>query len=397
MSAKIKTVLFSTLYPSSVRPLHGIFVETRLRELLKTGEVETRVIAPVPWFPFKHAAFGEYAQMAATPLMAERNGVQVHHPRYLLPPKIGQNIAPYVLAAGALPTFRRLITEGFDFDLIDSHFVYPDGVAASIIARKLGKPFVCTARGSDITLYRQFDKPRSLITKTLRQSRGNIGVCADLVEQMIELGARREDSHALRNGVDLKRFTVIDQQQARQHLGLRPKGLLLVSVGHLIERKGHDLVIRMLTEFPDAYLVIIGSGPKHDELQSLVAELSLGSRVHFAGQQPNETLKYWFSAADALVLASSKEGWANVLLESMACGTPVVATRVNGTPEVVTSAVAGQMASVRDVPHLCGALRALLTNYPDRAEVRRYAEDFSWEDTSAAQVRIFSAIKAQPR
>ena len=159
MSNKLKTLLFSTLYPSSVRPGHGIFVETRLRELLKSGKVETQVVAPVPWFPINHPIFGSYAKMAATPRLEERNGIRVHHPRYFLPPKVGQNIAPYVLAAGALPTIRRLMSDGFDFDVIDAHFYYPDGVAASIIAEKLGKPFVCTARGSDINLYKQSPKP----------------------------------------------------------------------------------------------------------------------------------------------------------------------------------------------------------------------------------------------
>ena len=135
MREKIRTLLFSTLYPSSARPIHGIFVETRLRELLKSGCVQTQVVAPVPWFPWSHERFGAYAKMAQTPLFEERNGVKVHHPRYFLPPKIGQSIAPYVLAAGALPTIHRLMRDGFDFDVIDAHFYYPDGVAASLIAK----------------------------------------------------------------------------------------------------------------------------------------------------------------------------------------------------------------------------------------------------------------------
>jgi teichuronic acid biosynthesis glycosyltransferase TuaC len=102
----------------------------------------------------------------------------------------------------------------------------------------------------------------------------------------------------------------------------------------------------------------------------------------------------WFSAADALILASSREGWANVLLESMACGTPVVATRVNGTPEVVASPVAGRLADVRDVEHLKQALLSLLNDYPDRADVRRYAEKFSWDETTQAQYGLFSKICA---
>ena len=113
----MKVLLFSSLYPSAVRPIHGIFVETRLRELLKTGQVEAKVVAPVPWFPLKAKRFGEYAQFAATPRQEQRNGLEVHHPRYLLLPKVGMNMAPHAMALGALPTLKRLQREGFDFDL----------------------------------------------------------------------------------------------------------------------------------------------------------------------------------------------------------------------------------------------------------------------------------------
>jgi glycosyltransferase involved in cell wall biosynthesis len=330
--------------------------------------------------------------MAATPSYELRNGLQVYHPRYVLPPKVGQNIAPFTLAAGALPTIRRLIQDGFDFDVIDAHFFYPDGVAAAIIARKIGKPFVCTARGSDITLYRQFATPNRLIRKTLAVSAANIGVCADLVEQMIELGADPAKSHALRNGVDLVRFAVIDREQARQRLGLPAQGMVLVSVGHLVEVKGHHLVIELIARLPSAHLVIVGSGPWAERLKSLAQSLGVQDRVHFAGSQPNDQLKTYYSAANALVLASSREGWANVLLEAMACGTPVVATRVNGTPEVVASPHAGRLADIRDVEHLHKALTVLLANYPTQVQVRAYAELFSWEETTRLQHDLFSSI-----
>jgi len=397
MNAKIKILLFSTLYPSSVRPLHGIFVETRLRELLKSGRVEAQVVAPVPWFPFKHKRFGSYASMAATPRYEVRHGIAVHHPRYLLPPKVGQNIAPYVLAAGALPTIRKLQREGFDFDLIDAHFFYPDGVAASIIARHVGKPFVCTARGSDINLYKNYARPRRLIRQTLQASSANIGVSADLVQQMIELGAPADRCNVIRNGVDLQRFAMVDQTDARRQLGIDHAGLFLLSVGNLVELKGHDFVIRMLENLPPAKLAIVGSGPELPALQTLATSIGLADRVLFAGQQPNESMKTWFGAADVLVLASSREGWPNVLLESMACGTPVVATRVNGTPEVVASLSAGRLAEGRDVPHLLAALHSLLADRPSRAEVRRYAEGFSWYETTQAQCRLFAAVCKNPR
>ena len=395
MREKIRTLLFSTLYPSSARPIHGIFVETRLRELLKSGCVQTQVVAPVPWFPWSHERFGAYAKMAQTPLFEERNGVKVHHPRYFLPPKIGQSIAPYVLAAGALPTIHRLMRDGFDFDVIDAHFYYPDGVAASLIAKRLGKPFVCTARGSDINLYRQFPRAQRLIRATVRQAAANLGVSADLVQQLIELGAEPANTQVLRNGVDLERFAPLDRTTVRASLGIDHQGLLLLAVGHQVELKGHDLVIRVLQRYPQSQLVLVGDGPMRDQLKTLAHSLGVADRVHMVGQRPNESLKAYYSAADVLMLASSREGWPNVLLEAMACGTPVVATRVNGTPEIVGAPESGRLARERTVDGLADALAQLLDAYPDRDSVRQYAERFSWSETTRLQCELFARISGK--
>ena len=388
----VKTLLFSTLYPSSVRPVHGIFVENRLRELLKTGAVETKVVAPVPWFPSSSECFGEYGRFAATPRFEKHNGVEVHHPRYFLPPRIGMNIAPYTIAAGALPTVKKLITEGFDFDVIDAHYYYPDGVAAGIIAKKLGKPFVVTARGTDLNLIPQYAHPRNLIRKTAAQAYASIGVCKALMDSLADLGAEQKKLHVFRNGVDLERFQPEDQTQARARLNL-PNGRILLSVGHLVERKGHDIAIRALTGLPeDISLIIAGAGPERQALESLSQSMQLAGRVRFAGQVVNSELRWWYSAADVLVLCSSREGWANVLLESMACGTPVVASNIWGTPEVVSCETAGRLMQDRTPQALASSVSDLLTHYPERTAVRKFAEKFSWEETSLAQKALFESI-----
>ena len=292
-----------------------------------------------------------------------------------------------------MPVIKKIMDEGFDFDVIDAHFWYPDGVAAFILSRLLDKPFVCTARGSDITLYRNSLLPNKYLRHALQYSAANIGVCSDLVSQMVDMGAPAERSLTIRNGVDLERFTPLPPAQARSALNLPADGLLLLSVGHLVERKGHHLVIEMLLEFQKACLVIVGAGPMESELRTLAKKLNVQDRVVFAGMQPNELLPTYYSAADALVLASSFEGWANVLLEAMACGTPVVATPVNGTPEVVAAPEAGRLAKGRETRYLNVALQALLDEYPERASVRKYAEKFSWEETTRLQCELFAGIK----
>lgn len=389
---KIRTLLFSSLYPSSARPVHGIFVETRLRELLKTGEVETKVVAPVPWFPLRNKCFGDYAKFAQTPRFETRNGIEVYHPRYFLPPKVGMNLAPSAMARAALPTIKRLIADGFDFDLIDAHYYYPDGVAAGLVAKQLGKPFVVTARGTDLSLIADYAKPRSMILDTAARASASIGVCRALMNRLAELGADPEKLHVLRNGVDLDRFQPVNREVARQQLGLPVDRRIMLSVGHLIERKGHHVAIEALSQLKDHLLVIAGSGPELTSLQRLAKNLGVEERVRFAGQIPNEQLKQWYSAADVLTLCSSREGWANVLLESMACGTPVVATSIWGTPEVVSCPSAGVLMKHRDAASLVAAVIKIRSLSPQRDDTRAYAEQFSWAATTNGQIELFRRI-----
>ena len=392
MAKPLRVLLFSSLFPSSERPIHGIFVETRLRELVKTGEVNAKVVAPVPWFPFKGKRFGEYAQFAATPRYEERNGLQVHHPRYLLAPKVGMNIAPHTMAMAALPVLKKLIAEGFDFDLIDAHYYYPDGVAAGILARKLGKPFVVTARGTDLNLIPEYPYPRKLILQTAQEASASIGVCRALMDTLAGLGADPAKLNTLRNGVDLQRFVPEPRDAARAKLGLPISQKLLLSVGHLIERKGHYIAIDALPLLPaDVMLLIAGSGPERNALQARAEKLGVAQRVRFAGVIPQTDLKWWYSAADALALCSSREGWANVLLESMACGTPVIATNIWGTPEVVSTPAAGVLMPERSANGLAAAWDALFQAYPDRQKTRAHAETFSWDDTTQGQLALFRA------
>lgn len=389
----MKVLLFSTLYPSSVRPIHGIFVETRLRELLKTGEVQAKVVAPVPWFPLRAKRFGEYAQFAATPRHEVRNGIDVNHPRYLLLPKVGMTLAPLAMALGALPTVRRLQREGFDFDLIDAHYYYPDGVAAGLLARWLGKPFVVTARGTDLNLIPQYALPRRWILQTAERASASIGVCQALMDSLRELGAQPDKLHTLRNGVDLERFVPEDRNAARERLGLPVQGQYLLSVGHLIERKGHHIAIEALASLPGVTLLIAGAGPEEGALKTLAARLGVADRVRWAGVVPQTELKWWYSAADVLALCSSREGWANVLLEAMACGTPVIATNIWGTPEVVSTPAAGRLMLSRDPASLIDAWIHLSTTLPTREETREHAAQFSWQPTTREQLRLFQSMK----
>lgn len=393
--APIRTLLFSTLYPSSARPGHGIFVETRLRELLAAGGVETRVVAPVPWFFSTHPRFGEHARLARTPLRETRHGVDVMHPRYFLPPRVGMNVAPFLLAAGAAPAIKRLIREGYDFDVIDAHYYYPDGVAAALLAKWFKRPLVVTARGSDINLIANYLLPRRLMLWASRVASASIGVSGALAAKMAQLGMDANKVLTFRNGVDLQKFRPIDQQQARDQLGW-PNSVTLISVGNLVENKGHQIAIEALPRLPGVRLIIVGEGAERGALQSLAGRLLVEARVTFAGRVEPEKLHVWYSAADMLVLASSREGWPNVLLEAFACGTPVVATSVGGIPEIVRSEEVGRLMAARTSEALVVAVQSLLSCPPARTQVRDYASQFSWQATTDAQLHLFERIRTRP-
>jgi glycosyltransferase involved in cell wall biosynthesis len=386
----MKLLTFSTLFPNTEQPNHGIFVETRLRYLLASGKAESRVVAPVAWFPSKHPRFGTYSRNARVPAAEVRHGIDVQHPRYLLLPKIGMELAPMMMAQSVKPAIGRIIDEGYDFDAIDAHYFYPDGVAAVMLGKHFNKPVVVTARGTDINLIPQYKLARKMILWAASKASGIVTVCNALKDEMVQLGVAASTITPLRNGVDLQRFQPADRDSARAALGLNH--FTLLSVGLLDQRKGHDVTIEALTMLPDVRLMIAGSGPDRAKLEALAAQLGVAARVSFLGAVPQAELTGYYNAADALVLASSREGWANVLLESMACGTPVVASNVWGTPEVVTSPAAGVLMDQRTPRGLADAVNRLRANYPDHAATRRYAEDFSWDDTTQGQLDLFARI-----
>ena len=387
-NSPIRILTITTLYPNSQQPAHGIFVENRLRWLTRDGRVKASVIAPVPWAP-PIVPNPEFFKLRAVPRKESRNGFTVYHPRYMVLPKVGMNVTPHTLYWAIHGQFRKLLDAGERFDLIDAHYFYPDGVAAAMLGRKFGLPVVITARGTDINLIPQFRRPRRLILKAAADAGALITVCQALKAELAGLGVPESKITALRNGVDLDQFKPLDRTALREKWQV--SGFAIASVGLLIERKGHHLVIEALASVPDATLLIAGSGPDRAKLEAQARALGINQRVRFLGALDTKSLTEIYNCADALVLASSREGWANVLLESMACGTPVIATAVWGTPEVVAAPEAGLLTE-RDTASIAGAMARLRSNPPDRQATRRYAEKFDWEPTTEGQIRIFYSL-----
>jgi glycosyltransferase involved in cell wall biosynthesis len=342
----------------------------RLRKLVESGAVDARVVAPCPWFPFVSRRFGRYAEFARTPRAETRYGLFIDHPRYPLLPKVGMSAAPLLLFAAILPVLRRQIARGRDFDLIDAHYFYPDGVAAVMLGQALGRPVVVTARGSDLNIIPDHAVPRLWIKWAARRTAGLVTVSSGLKRRLVMLGTPAERVRVLRNGVDLARFRPVDHEAFRRRLRL--SGPILLAVGNLVALKRHRLLVEALVQLPGAHLVIVGEGPEHRAIESLARALNLADRVHLLGQMPQDRLPEIYSAADLLLLPSEREGWPNVLLESMACGTPVVVPDIEGIADVVAAPEAGRILETTTPATIADAVRELLAAPPGRAD------DFSW-------------------
>ena len=212
---------------------------------------------------------------------------------------------------------------------------------------------------------------------------------------MVETGADQRHSTSIGNGIDLERFMPVDRQEARHRLEIPVDAEVIVSVGALIPRKGYHFLIPALAEIssrhPNLRLYIIGEGESRPQLTALARASNVQDRVFLIGGKPNEELRYWYSAANVSCLASSREGWANVLLESLACGTPVVATRVWGAPEVITSPELGVLVE-QGVQPIADGLELALRKHWDREGLTRYAASRTW-DVVAKEVEDFLSAR----
>jgi teichuronic acid biosynthesis glycosyltransferase TuaC len=371
--------------------MHGIFVETRLRKLVESGVVSARVVAPCPWFPSSSPRFGAYSIFARIPQNETRHGIEIEHPRYPLLPKIGMSLAPLAIFASVLPGLRQQIRDGRDFDLIDAHYFYPDGIAAVLLGRALGRPVVITGRGTDLNLIATYVVPKRWIQWAARDAAGLITVSAGLKRRLVALGASPERVRVLRNGVDLAIFRPLANRDAvRRSLGfMRPT---LFAVGNLIPLKRHALIVEALAHMQGIDLAIAGDGPERPRIEALVHQLGLADRVRLLGRVPQESLPGIYGAADLLVHPSSREGWPNVLLESMACGTPVLATKFDSVGEIVGTPEAGRIVAEATPTGLAEAINDLLATGPKREATRVYAEGFDWRVTTAGQIELFREI-----
>ena len=382
---RTRILVVSGAFPSSTDPSRGLFVHQRVRALSKIPGIDVRVIAPTPWAPPIESVpkWRAYSKMPRSEVFRE---LAIERPRYFLPPKVGGYFHPKFMYPALLKSARKLHQE-FPFDLIDAHFVYATGVAATKVAKTLGVPICLTGRGEDMIRFPSMPFKGKSIRWALSNADAFVGVSDQISQAMVTHGAKPERVTTIANGVDIEQFVPQSQIECRKSLGLPTDRKILITVGDRLELKGFHIIVEALPEIlkthPDAMYVCVGGPGRHgrdytNEIQSRIDRLGLGDRVLLAGPRDHSELVRWYNAADLYVLASSREGSPNVLLESLACGLPAVATRVGGAPDELESTGFGMVMSERTPQAAAKTISAGLTKNWDRSEIRRGMTGRSW-------------------
>ena len=392
---KPKILVFSSLFPSQIRPNAGVFIRERMFRVHQ--EIPIIVVSPVPWFPFQGLLRYWRPHFRPQPCCyEEQQGIQVYFPRFFSIPGLLKSYDGFFMALGSLSTLIKLRKQ---FNIIDAHFAYPDGYAATLLGRWLKVPVTITLRGTEVPLSKLPGRKERMLTALKNTSR-IFSVSDSLKQHVVSIGVDPEKIRVVGNGIDLLKFFPLDRDIVRAELNIAKDAKVLISVGALVDRKGFHRVIALLPtlvqQYPKLlYLIVGGDSPEGNiksRLQEQVKTLKLEDHVRFLGAYPSEQLKQPLSAADVFVLATANEGWANVFLEAMACGLPVITTDVGGNKEVVNSLELGIVVPFADPEALFSALILALEKDWQASEIIRYAQQNSWDSRVSVLTEEFRRV-----
>jgi teichuronic acid biosynthesis glycosyltransferase TuaC len=381
---KRNILVFSSLFPSGAAPTNGLFIRERMFRVAK--HVNLTVLSPVPWFPGQNfIRFFKKDYRPQPPRMEIQQGITVHFPRFFSFPGIFRNLDAFMMFVCCFFLVRKLRNEQ-DIEIIDSHFTYPDGLAATNLARTLGLKSIITLRGTEVPHARKRGRSKQL-AKAWKRADKLFAVSKSLALCAVELGVDPQKCTVIGNGIDTEKFQPLAKADAKRRLKIGEDEKVIITVGGLVERKGFHRVVQCLPELLEVnpklvYLIVGGVSAEGDyrpQINALAEQLGVTKHVRFLGPLAPEELSVPLSAANVFVLSSSNEGWANVILEAMACGTPVVATDVGGNAEVISSDELGYIVPFGDRQKLLGAIQRALDCDWSVAALTEYAQENHWD------------------
>lgn len=389
----MKVLVVTNVFPNKQQPNFGIFIKQRINYVRKYCDL--KVAASVPYFPLlklnkKGRLFSQI------PAKEYQDGIEVFHPLWVVIPKIGMNIAGLSYFFSIVGAIKKIKQE-FDFDLIDAHCIYPDGVGAILLSKFFKKPAILSARGTDINLYPQYPFVRKQIIYAMKNANKIIAVSEALKDKIVEMGIDASKVIVIPNGVDTTKFRLLSKIESRKELNLPQDKKIVLSIGNLIEGKGFQYLISAIDKikdiFQDILLIIIGDGDYRHKLEKQIKRANLESYVELVQSKPHEELLKWYNAADLFCLATLREGCPNVLLESLACGLPVISGKVGGAPEIITSSDIGILIeNSTDDEELSKAILIALNKNWETNKLINSVKDRSWEKVGENIYTVFKSI-----
>lgn len=371
----LRVLTLSTLFPNRARPTFGVFVERQTLGLARLPGVEVEAVAPLGMPPWPLSRLPAYRGQSRLPRREEWKGMTVHRPRFPILPRYGARWNARSMARSLLPLLRD-IRSRFDFDVLDAEFFWPDGPAAMHLSRALGVPFSVTARGSDIQYWMKRPSVAAQIREAAQEAGGLLVRSQALGRVMADYGLPADRMTPHYPGVDRTRFRIRDKAEEKAKLGF--DGPLLVTVGALIPGKGQRDAIAAAERIPQATLLLIGEGPDRSALEAMIRERRLQARAHLLGNRSPDEVATFLAAADVMVLPTRSEGLANVWVEALASGTPVVTSDVGGAREVIDRPEAGALVPP-EAGAIVAAVRSILADPPAPERVRAAADKFDPE------------------
>ncbi|MBL9026764.1 MAG: glycosyltransferase [Myxococcales bacterium] len=392
----MKVLVLTRIFPNRVEPTFGPYNLKQLAALRDNGH-EVHVVCPVPWFPGAGLFSGKTraANLSAVPRRDSFEALDVRHPRFLHVPRLLGAHAP-LYAASVAPTVASLRGKA---EVILSPFAYPDGVASILLGEALGVPVVIKLHGGDMNVGAKLPGPGRWIRWAFPKAARIVAVSDPLADAAVRFGAPQSRVDVVQDGVDDRVFRVRDAAEVRAKLGVDPSRRPLVFVGRLEKRKGVFELLeafeRLAPRHPDVDLVLVGDGD--DTARCRERAERLGARVRLTGNLGMHEVADWLAASTFLTLPSYAEGTPNVVIEALASGRPVVASRVGGIPDMVLGPRMGELHAPEDVASLEAALEAALARSFDAHEIVRLTGRGTWHDSARRLAESLTAAIEERR
>ena len=378
-----KILVYSSLFPSRFQPGSGLFVGELVYALSENMSI--KVVKPVPLLK------NVKSNLVEPRIQWFRNRNEIRVPLFFNFPGILKATDGYLMALSTKKPFNR--SAGHDTSLVHAHFAYPDAAAALILCRPLNLPLVVTVHGSDVNILAQDTKRKGIIAKTLKKADAVICVSNDLVKKVVQLGVPEQQVCHIPNGVDIEKFRRTDKLKSRQILGIDHFKKIILTVGNLIPIKAYDHLVKALPLMdPETILVMVGQGHDRRLLEKLTNELGVENRVYFAGAIDHKNLFRFYNAADFLVISSHSEGWPTIIFEAFACGLPVLANRVGGISEAVSSPGLGILMDNNDPRTIAKTISKAYARKWNTEELIETARKNSWRSVALKYAKIYEKV-----